>query len=518
MHKIALLVGRVGHRKRAVLGVFTGVLIGLGQAPFGLPAISVLGLLAGFFLFDIAATPKQAASIGWALGVGYFGVVLSWIVEPFLVDAPRYGWMAPFALVGMAAGMALFWGAAFGLARRFGGVFALVVFWALAEVTRAYILTGFPWGLLAYIWLDTGLDQWAAFVGPHGLTLVTLGLVGVTYRGFYHSKRPLILPMIALVFVGLIGFGVARANFYFTPKARAENAQARPIVRLIQPNAPQDKKWDPKYYYDYFAQNLEFTAAPANTASTRPDLIIWPETAIPFLLNQSPNAILAISNAAGAVPVVSGIQRRQDQTYYNSLIVIGADGKILETYDKSHLVPFGEYAPGGALASAFGFQGLAANDGFAFGAGRGLRTFDLGPLARVLPLICYEAIFPDEIGQKGSDFDWMLQITNDAWFGNFSGPFQHLAQARFRAIEQGKPMARAANTGVSAMIDARGKITAQIALNTAGFLDIPLPRSFPNRAYGAFGDTPVFILLFIGLVLIAKRHRIKNIDARSLGA
>lgn len=483
------------------------MLIGLGQSPFSLVPISAVGLFLSFVLFETAKTSKQAMLLGWGVGVGYFGLVLSWIVEPFLIDAARYAWMSPFALVGMAGGMALFWGAAFGLARHFGGPFALVVFWTIGELTRTYILTGFPWGLLAYIWLDYGLDQWVAFIGPHGLTFLTLLFIWVLYRAIYHPKRLFWVPLVLALFGGTVVFGFARADFYWASDNPEERLAQRPIVRLIQPNAPQNKKWKPEYLYDYFSQNLEFTAA---QSSQKPDLIIWPETAVPFLLNRADDVLKSISNAANDTPVIFGIQRQDEHRYLNSLVLLDKNGKVVDIYDKSHLVPFGEYAPGGKIASTLGFKGLAANDGYAFGQGDGLRVLTLEKFGQFLPLICYEAIFPQDIAAADANPDWLLHITNDAWFGSFSGPYQHLAQARFRAIEQGVPLIRAANTGVSAVIDARGNIVASLDLGVASFLDTALPRPFRNRFYAKAGDIPIFVVLLalFGFVLFqANRNK-----------
>ena len=256
----------------------------------------------------------------------------------------------------------------------------------------------------------------------------------------------------------------------------------------------------------FFDRNLQFTAA---VTERKPDLVIWPETSVPYLLNSAEGALQVIADAADGVPVVLGMQRRGEAgQYFNSLVVLGADGVVADVYDKSHLVPFGEYMPGGWLAAKLGLTGLAAQGGFGFGSGDGLRLVDIPGLGRALPLICYEAIFPEEVGGVAPRPDWLLQITNDAWFGNLTGPQQHLAQARFRAIEQGLPMVRAANTGISAMIDARGQITAMLGLGVAGYLDVQLPHGLPPTVYSRTGDLPVNLLLIVATAaLLLKRRR-----------
>jgi len=493
-------------RRKMFAALLGGAVTGLGQAPFSLLWLALIGLASGFVLFRQTTTPRQAAGVGWAFGVGYFALTLSWIVEPFLVDIARHGWMAPFALIGMAGGLALFWGAAFGLAKWQGHVLALVVFWTMAEVARSYVLTGFPWGLLGYIWLDAGLDQMAALIGPHGLTLLTLGGIWALMAALGHPKRLLLGPLVGLPFAVMIGFGVAQTTFSQGHPSIGVAPPPRPVVRLIQPNAPQHQKWDPEMIPVFFSRSLEFTSSPAKGAA--PDVVIWPETSVPYLLNTAQGAFEVISQAAGDVPVVLGVQRRDASQYYNALAVLGADGTIGEVYDKSHLVPFGEYMPGGALASALSLKGLAANEGYGFGTGAGLRLIDIAGLGRAVPLICYEAIFPDEVGGLPTRADWLLHITNDAWFGQYTGPQQHLAQARFRAIEQGLPMVRAANTGISAMIDGRGQIIASLPLGVAGFLDVELPPALPITIYARSGDWPILLLLLISIMgLLIKRNR-----------
>ncbi len=472
--------------RKAALALIFGLLTGLGQAPFAQTWFAILGLLAVFALFLTTVSIRQAVWLGWAFGTGYFGLVLNWIVEPFLVDIARHGWMAPFALIGLAAGLALFWALAFGLAKRQGSLLALVLFLTLAELARSYVLTGFPWGLLGYIWLDLGLDHLASVIGPHGLTLLTLlgiwALLRVIERRSWRGLTRLLAG-----FAGLLAYGLWLAGIPAEPRPDA------PIVRLIQPNAPQHQKWDPLLAPMFFQRSLSLTA---EMAEPRPDLIIWPETSVPYLLNRSAGPLAQITEAAGRAPVVFGIQRRDGARYMNALAVLDREGVVSAVYDKAHLVPFGEYIPAAALTKRLGITGLADQDGFGFGAGPGLRLLDLPGVGRALPLICYEAIFPHEVAAAPRG-DFLLQITNDAWFGNLTGPQQHLAQTRFRAIELGLPMVRAANTGISAIIDGHGRILTRLELGRAGFVDAPLPGALPATIYAKTGDTPLIILLLI---------------------
>ena len=500
MPKLLALVSAWSTRAQQLLALLMGVFAGLGQAPWNLWWLALPALVVLVALFSTTERAKQAALIGWSAGLGYFGLVLFWIVEPFLVDVARHGWMAPFALVGLAGGMALFWGLAFALARRMGGgTVTLALAWTATELLRSYILTGFPWGLLSYIWTETPVLQLAAVFGPHGLTLLTLLFAASVHR-FLLRQTPRTLGSVLL-----LGAFYPLGAFY-TPGTLEPTDEPRPVVRLIQPNAPQHQKWDPEMIPVFFRRQLDFTAAEGN-----PDLIIWPETAVPYALTADSPVLPLISDAAGEAQVVFGAQRRDGDRGFNSLAVVDSTGFLQAVYDKHHLVPFGEYVPGGSVAANMGLVGFAAQNGFGFSPGPGPVLLDLGPLGRVLPLICYEAIFPQDVNAAPGRPDWILQITNDAWFGKVTGPYQHLAQARFRAVEQGLPMVRVANTGVSAVIDATGQVVESLPLGQAGYLDAALPDAAYATFYSQTGDSLVVLLLivFSGVRLIA---RFRNSD------
>lgn len=479
-----------------VLNAVIGAGIATGHAPLGLWWLSCAGLIVGLHRFG--RNSGSGFGFGWWIGVGYFAVALHWIVEPFLVDVSRHGWMAPFALVFLSGGLALFWGAAFWLASRIGKkVWTVALTLTLAEFARATILTGFPWAMLAYIWVDTPFSQIAAFVGPHGLTAVTL-LLGSALVWAWHIRRPLVaLPLLASA--ALWGAGIARVP--------AETDQTGLTVRLIQPNAQQREKWHPDFVQTFFDRQLDFTSAPGNV-----DLIVWPEVAVPYLAGRRPDLDKVIATAAGNdKPVVLGIRRLEEtgagRNWFNSLIVLDGDGEVIQEYAKHHLVPFGEYLPFPGLFDAIGLEALAANAG-QFSAGPGPGSLSVADVPPFQALICYEAIFPAEILGGKDRPDWLLHITNDAWFGTFSGPFQHLDQARFRSIESGTPLARSANTGVSAMIDPYGRVLDQLPLNTAGYLDVALPKPIGQTVYSRYGDAPLLAFVAVLLVFVVALSRL----------
>lgn len=442
-----------------------------------------LGLALSLWCAKSAGSPARAAWSGWAIGTSYFGASLSWIVEPFFVDAAAHGWMAPFALAGMAGGLALFWALAFWLAQRLSRPASLIALWPLAEYGRSTLFTGFPWGLQAYAWIETPLAQIAAFVGPHGLGALVLALAALPV--FWRRGAGSLAALLGLGGLALLGAQHAAR----LPEAAA----AAPIIRLTQPNAPQHQKWDPAYAPIFFRRQLA-----ATEAAPRPDLIIWPETSLPSWLNDAEVTLQEIAKAAGGVPVLIGAQRYEGWDAFNTLVELKSDGSLGQLYDKHHLVPFGEYLPFGALLSRFGMQTLTRSFG-GFTPGPGAALIELDGIGAVLPLICYEAVFPHQMDTvSGKRPEFLLHVTNDAWFGTWSGPYQHLVQARFRAIEQGLPMLRSANTGITAAIDARGGILDSLPLGVSGHIDVPLPAPAAQTFYAGFGDMPaLLVLLFL---------------------
>ena len=467
-----------------------GVLAGLGQAPADAWYVTLLALAGAFWLY---ARQGWSFWFGWALGLGYFGFSLRWIVEPFLVDAARDGWMAPFALSFMAAGAAVFWGVAARLGR--GNPWCFALFLAAAEVVRSLALTGFPWALLGHVWIDTPIAQVAAFGGPHLLTALLLA-AGVGLAQFRTSPLQAGGPVLALAFLWVA----------LAPGPVTQSSTDLPLVRLVQPNVPQAEKWDPILGLSHFERMLEFTAE----QSDRPDLIVWPETAVTSLYEFAQPNIDLMAEAAQGVPLVSGIQRRaEEMIYHNALFIVGRGGSVEGLYDKQHLVPFGEFFPGGEFAARLGLRGFASSQGFGFTAGQGPDILQIEGIGPVRPLICYEGIFAEEIRADADRPRVMILITNDAWFGQGAGPRQHLAQARLRAIEQGVPMVRVANTGISAMIDAKGRIIAQMGMGESGYLDVPLPPVANPTFYGHWGDMPFLAVLLVLCLSVLLTFRAK---------
>ena len=476
----------------ALLTLALGALLAQALAPvqflWGIPV--ALGLISVQILG--ANSAWAGARVGWLFGFGYFGFAMSWIVEPFQIDPDRHAWMAPFALAFLAAGLALFWGLAFGLAAKVSlrglRLLALIAAWSLAEFGRAYLLSGLPWAAFGQFWIDSPAAVLLPWIGPHGVAMLTLA--AVLPLGLVRQNR----------FLASAALLSALGMLWLLPSPPASVLSLK-TVRLVQPNAPQDQKWHPEYSWGFVRRQMSYTSA-----QPRPDLIVWPETAVPQLLNNADETLAAISVAADGVPVITGIQRRQDKRYFNSLVVLDALGVPSLTYDKTHLVPFGEYVPFGNVLAQFGITGFASQSGSGYSAGPGPQILELD-IGKALPLICYEAVFPHLLNAAPKRADMLIQITNDAWFGTYSGPYQHLVQARMRAAEQGLPMIRVANTGVSAMIDGYGRIRESLPLGEAGFVDAQLPKPLAPTLYSRTSDWPVFVLLCLLAGLVVMRNR-----------
>ena len=469
-------------RLRLGLACFaTGVIAASGQAPFDLWYLS-LPALAGLFALILAQarTPRRAAFAAWMGGAGYFCASLSWIISPFLVEADTYAWMAPFALLLMGFGLASFWALAAWVAMRLPRpAIGLAAALTAAELARGYVLTGFPWALIGHIWMDTPVAQLAAQLGPIGLTLLACLIAAGLAAGRIWGR----------VFV--LALGAAAWGFGLWTLQQPLPADTAITLRLVQPNAEQSLKWDAAQAQVFYDRLIR-----ATSAAPTPDIVIWPETALPYLQEYNDGITADMTRAAKGATLIYGRQRIEGDRGYNSLSVLDATGQELALYDKHHLVPFGEYIPFGDLAYDWlGISAFAAQVGNGYTAGAGPMVIDLGERGgKFLPLICYEAVFPQDL-RADARADWLLHITNDAWFGTLTGPFQHAAQARLRAIEQGLPMVRVANTGVTAVFDARGRLRADLPFGTEAHLDTVLPAPLPATPYARFGEGPLALLL-----------------------
>ena len=452
-----------------------GGLAGLGQAPFDVPIFMLFGLGLGIWAAGQPSTISYFGN-GWALGFGYFAVALAWIMQPFLVDWQATGWMAPLALTAMAGGLAVFWGAAFAIVKGRKPLLICVALFT-SELTRTYLFTGFPWALIGYVWIDTPLYQLSAFIGPHGITLLTI----VMAYWLANSRLPYKIALMVLA-----------AIMQLSPDIEiTEPKNGAAVVRLIHPNVAQTDKWDPDRMEGIYQRHLEMTDTDAIV-----NLIVWPETSVYLPIPLAQREIAAVAH--GAYVIVGYQSTSVNNQHFNTLGIISPTGDLAVEYHKSRLVPFGEYLPFAGLAALFGVQ----RGGFS--SGDGPSTIYLPGIGNIQPLICYEGIFPQFVGRTDIRPDLLVLITNDAWFGQGQGPAQHFAQARARAIELGLPMVRVANRGVSTVIDGNGAYGANLQVEDIGFIDLNIPASLSPTFYSRYPWLLTFFmtLFLLGLVFL----------------
>lgn len=482
---------------RLLPDLMLGAAAALGLAPFEIWTVTLIAL--AVLLARLSrCSPALAFQRGLAAGIGWFGLGLVWIVEPFLVEPEIYGWMAPFALILMAVGGALFWAIPVWLGSRLAPgprrrILAIAAALILSDWLRGWIFTGFPWALIGHVWIDTPIAQSAAWIGAIGLSALTLTLAALPRLLTHNGSRWGIVPgtiIACLAGAAIWTAGLARLDQPLPPDRDL-------IVRIVQPNAEQHLKWDPEWSQVFFQRLIDLSAQPG-----RRDLVIWPETAVNFLLNDAAEITPYMAEAAGA-PLLLGIQRREGERYLNSLAALDDRGDSIAIYDKFHLVPFGEYIPWGDTLARIGIGAFAAQNGNGYSAGPGPQLMSLPGLPAFQPLICYEAIFPQHLRTLKDRPEWLLQVTNDAWFGRFSGPHQHLAQARLRAIETGLPLIRAANTGTSAVIDPYGRLRDHLELGAAGKIDAALPGMLPPTVWTERGPLLIILPCLFILIVIA---------------
>jgi apolipoprotein N-acyltransferase len=512
--------------RRLGVAAFAGAVAALSMPPLGvLPALAIALPLAVWLLDGATAGPgrfawrtlRAAFAIGWAFGFGFFLAGLWWVGAAFTVETDEFFWLMPFGVLGLPLGLGLFHGLGFLLARLIwsgGGrrVFAFAAGLGFVEWLRSWVLTGFPWNSIGQaLGAFDATAQIASVVGLHGMTLITLmtfaafAPLGARDR-FWPRWR---LPAIALLaLVGLVAFGEWRLRT--TPVAMVPDVR----LRIMQPNISQREKHrlsGQEVLARYLA--LSDRAASAGVSGLKDVThLFWPESPFPFLLAREPQALAQISAALRpATVLVTGAVRAEDAgpkpRYFNTIHIVGPDGVIADSYDKTHLVPFGEYLPLRAMFDALRIrQFVEIPGGFEPGARR--RPLAVKGLPTAWPLICYEAIFPSEAAHGERRPGVMINVTNDGWFGITTGPHQHLAQARLRSIEQGIPLVRAANTGISAVIDPLGRISARMPLGVEGVLDSMLPRALTPTTYAMSGDLLAFLLLMtcFGLSIRAQLH------------
>ena len=498
--------------RRSLVAFLAGALAVLSQAPYDFFPVCFVSFPVLVWLLDGATAERgdgwarrlgTVFGIGWWFGFGYFVCGLWWIGQALLVDAEAFAWALPLAILGLPAGLAVFYGFACAVARLcwsdgVGRIVALAFGFGLAEWLRATVLTGFPWNAIGYAAMPIPLlMQSVHVVGLFGINALSVFVFAAPAVLVSDRQRRVTLLMATLLAAAHVAYGAWAL-------AEPVDIARRLSVRIVQPSVPQGGKWDPEMRDEILARLLDLTARPT-TNGGKPELVVWPETALPFLLTDRPDALAAIGDTLvegqllilGAVRSEAGTVAGHTTRYYNATVAIDDAGEIVDAVDKVHLVPFGEYLPFEGLFRRFGLRTVAETvGGFSPGAER--RSISVAPSIRADPMICYEVIFPGEVAVPGADF--ILNLTNDAWFGNTPGPYQHFRQAQVRAVEAGMPLVRSANNGISGFVDRSGRVVDAYGLDVVGVLDVELPIPVGNaQVYeaGKIGGISTILLLAI---------------------
>lgn len=497
--------------RRAGLALSAGMIAALSMPPLDLWPLLFIAIPVVLFMLEGMEREKRLPSffLGWCFGFGYFIVALHWIGFAFLVDAEAYLWMMPFAVGGLAAGMAVYWGLAtfcVALSRREGLPVALVFAVSLAafEYLRGVLFTGFPWAAPGLASDGMGaVAQTASLWGMPALTLLIV-LWAATWPFMWKGPRP--HRAAALLIIATLPLCWAWGSYRLSQGAVANVDGVR--IRIVQPNISQDSKWRDENARAIFYQLLEMSARAAPDGAS-PTHIIWPETAVTFLIDESEAAKVELAELLGGTKtLVTGALRRdinrsgdgEDDKVFNSILTFDGSGNVVARYDKWRLVPGGEFLPFEWALEPLGFRKVVTVPG-SFAAGPGPVSLAVPGAPEAGFGVCYEAIFPDQFIDPQKRPGWLINVTNDGWFGNSTGPYQHLAQARLRGIEQGLPMVRAANTGISAVIDPYGRTLSSLPLNGEGIMDAGLPQSLPPTLFADYGELIFFTALLLLLAL-----------------
>jgi apolipoprotein N-acyltransferase len=510
--------------RRRLIACAAGALSALAMAPFDAWPILFLTFPTLVWLIDGAGVGRwggvaAAAATGWWFGFGYFVAGLYWIGYAFLVDAPTFGWLLPIAVIGLPAVLAVYTALGAALARMLWTrgamrIVALGVGLTASEWLRGHLLTGFPWNAFGYaLTAPLALAQAVSLFGIWGLTLIAVvvfaspATLGDDKAETLRPWQPLTLGVIVLVALG--GFGAWRLAG--APTRLVDGVH----LRIMQPNLQQDVRFNYSAKQEVMDRYLALSSrasGPQSQGLADTTQLIWPESPFPFFLTREADALAEIAHLLPPHTVlITGAMRLADpdnpaqSEAYNSIYVIDHTGSIAAVYDKVHLVPFGEYLPFEHFLERLGLQELTEQRG-GFLAGDRHRLIEVPGAPLALPLICYEVLFPDEVMPPGRRPGWIVNVTNDGWFGISTGPYQHFQQARVSAIELGLPLARAANTGISGVVDPVGRIINVLPLGSEGVVDSPLPRAVAPPLYARVGDMPAFILTLIALGAVIRRR------------
>lgn len=492
IERLAGKISSLSGWRRALTAFISGAIATLTQPPFDIFIAGFIAFPLLVWLIDGAVPDKEkgpikrffpAGIIGWWFGFGYFVSGLWWIGTALLVDAQQFAWAIPLAVLGLPAFLAIFYGLAAVIARLLwsdgiGRIFAIALGFGFTEWLRTFVFTGFPWNALGYAAMPTPMMmQSVAVIGLVGMSALAALVFSAPalFSGGRLAKSGIALAVFLIA--AHIGFGA-----WTLSNAPALDADRTTLaIRIVQPSISQSLKWDNNERRAIFDKFIAMTQQAPAEGKAKPDVVIWPETAVPYILSSTPEALAQIGEVIGDDQVLlAGAVReelvpRRDPRYYNSILTINGQGRITDYTDKVHLVPFGEYLPFEGILRSLGLQEVVEMPG-GFTAAKARHAINVMEGQTFLPLICYEAIFPDELSYTGRKVTAIVNVTNDAWYGDTPGPYQHFRQAQIRSVEQGLPLVRAANNGISAVVDAYGRIIEELPLDAVSVIDAYLPE------------------------------------------
>lgn len=491
------------HKKLSSL--ILGSIAVLALPPYHIFPILFISFTLLLLIMDKAETAKASFAAGYWFGFGFFGFGLSWVGNALLVEPLKFGWLYPICLIAGGAFFGLFTAIPTLLCYPFKKLeakyFAFPAFWILSEILRSFIFTGFPWNLLGSVMaFNTAALQTASLIGTYGLSLLVILLTSAPALYFKYRTQTSIYASLGII-IGLSCFIFAFGEFRL--KAYPDGGASETILRFVQPSIPQSMKWDKGELENNLKQYISLSQT---EGLEKTDFVLWGETASAFALDMEDeyrNMVTAAIPENGYL--VTGLVRYKFDNYdyyqpMNSMFVLNKNGDIENYYDKTHLVPFGEYIPFRRYLPKWvrPITNTIAN----FKAGTGHKNIKIGNYPGFGALICYEIIFPAEVVNKENKPDWLINLTNDGWYGESSGPYQHLTSTRLRAVEEGITIARTANSGISALISRTGEIIDSIPLNETGIKDIPLPQnlSMPTL-YGKYRNIIPLTLALLNICL-----------------
>ena len=511
-------------RSPLILCLAAGFASATGFAPLGAWPVTLIGFALLMYFVQHAPTMKRTLLSGWLFGVGHFTIGLNWIAHAFTFQDTMPHWFGYGAVAVVSLYLAIFPAAAAGLAWRWGttagaarhpresgnGGVAFILFfaaaWIVTEWLRATLFTGFAWNPLGVVMVPLlPIAHASTWIGTYGLSGITILAAALPLLALQRRW----IPMVAIV--------VPVAIFAILPwPTTPEGGPLRPAIRVVQPNIGQETKYDPAHDAANFRKLAQLSGLPGK----EPRLILWPEAAVPEYLDEDRLARWRMADLLGPKDILltGGTKRyrkREVRGDYieeytiggrNSMFAMDANGRLLHRYDKAHLVPYGEYLPMRPFLSAIGLSRLVPGD-IDFWPGPGPQSYALPGFGKVGAQICYEIIFSGQVVDQGNRPDFLFNPSNDAWFGSW-GPPQHLAQARLRAIEEGLPVIRSTPTGISAVVDADGRILKSLPFETAGFIETRLPAPLPPTLFASFGNIlPLAFAIFLAALGVAMRRR-----------